>query len=78
MAGIFGTVSGMELAYSEGFTDFKSVLQADFTFAGGVSALLSVAISPLAKNPHLVIMFGSITAVMILSFWLVFQKRKKD
>jgi len=61
------SVSGSEYAYNKAPAHMKSTLQAVTMFTVALGSGLGIAISPVAHNPHLVILFSSLTAVITIT-----------
>ena len=77
---IFGLVSLSEFAYSQAPVDLKAVMQAFENLTAATGAGLGMALSPVAKDPLLVIMYGTfagVAGVGGLLFWLVFRRYEK-
>ena len=73
---IFSLVSASEYAYSKAPKEMKTVVQAISTLNTGVGAILGMAISPAAKDPHLVAMYAALAAAMgfiAAVFWWSFM-----
>jgi POT family proton-dependent oligopeptide transporter len=72
------SVSGSEYAYNKAPANMKSTLQAVTMFTVALGSGLGIAMSPVAHNPHLVILFSSLTAVITITtiaFGWVFWSR---
>ncbi|KAL8767043.1 MAG: hypothetical protein Q9209_006337 [Squamulea sp. 1 TL-2023] len=70
-------VSGSEYAYNKAAPHMKSTLQAVTMFTVAIASALGLAVSPAAHNPHLTILFASVTGAMGVSsvvFSLLFWK----
>jgi POT family proton-dependent oligopeptide transporter len=77
---LFALTTSYEYAYSKAPARMKSCVQAVSVFMAGVGSALGMAVSPVAKDPNMVIMYGSLTGSMILNasiFWGVFWKLDK-
>ncbi|KAG6008771.1 hypothetical protein E4U21_003969 [Claviceps maximensis] len=61
--------AGYELAFTMAPTSMKSVLQALFSATGAVGSSLSIALSPLYRDPYMVWVYGALaTAMGIVTF----------
>ena len=72
---IFATPAGYEMAFLLSPKSMKSILQAMFSLTNAVGASLSIAISPIYKNPALLWMYVSLAVAMVIDssvFYLVF------
>ncbi|KAJ5168601.1 Oligopeptide transporter [Penicillium canariense] len=72
---IFATPAGYEMAFLLSPKSMKSILQAMFSLTNAVGASLSIAISPIYKNPALLWMYVSLAVAMAIDssvFYLVF------
>jgi POT family proton-dependent oligopeptide transporter len=77
---LLALTTSYEYAYSKAPARMKSCVQAVSVFMAGVGSALGMAVSPVAKDPNMVIMYGSLTGAMILNasiFWGVFWKLDK-
>ncbi|KAI6914356.1 oligopeptide transporter [Hortaea werneckii] len=77
---IFCVTTGSEFCYSRAPKSMKSIVQALFVGTASISYALGIAISPAAKDPNMVIFYGSLTGVQIVitvGFWLLFRKLDK-
>lgn len=64
---VLWSVSGSEYAYNMAAPHMKSTLQAATTLTVAFSAALGLAVSPAARDPHLVIMFSCFAGVMAIT-----------
>lgn len=64
---IFAFVTVTEYTYSKAPTDLKALVQAIRQAIAGVGSGLGMAISPTAKDPHLVIMYSALAGVMVVA-----------
>lgn len=74
---VLWSVSGSEYAYNKAAPQMKSTLQAVTMFTVAISAVLSIAVSPAARNPNLTILFASFSGAMTVSsavFGLLFWR----
>lgn len=77
---VFAFVTGSAYMYKKAPKNMKSILQSFFAAMSGVGYLLAVAISPAARNPDQVILWGGVTGVMGLAtlvFWVCFRSYDK-
>jgi POT family proton-dependent oligopeptide transporter len=80
IAEIFGLVTASEYSYQKAPRGMRSVVQAMMQLSACLGALLGMAISPAARDPHLVIVYAALAGVMGLCsvvFWLIFRKYDK-
>ncbi|KAK1981817.1 oligopeptide transporter [Colletotrichum cereale] len=80
IAEIFGLVTASEYAYSKAPKDTRSIVQAMVQLSACLGSLLAMALSPVSRNPHLVIVYSVIAGVMGLCsalFWWKFRKYDK-
>jgi len=73
---IFAYVTGLEYAYAKAPNGMKTIVQAISLLVAGVGAALGMAISPVAKDPKLVIMYASVAGIMAITtigFWIGFR-----
>lgn len=64
-AEILAIVSGTELAYSRAPASMKSIVQALFNFFSALGSVLGVGVSFAAYDPNMVIVYGSITGLLL-------------
>lgn len=77
---IFTNVAGMEYAYTKAPRSMKSLIQAMFAFMWALGSICGIALSPLAQNPYLVILFAVLCGGMVVTtvvFWLCFRDEVK-
>jgi POT family proton-dependent oligopeptide transporter len=75
----FATIS--EIAYEMAPRSMKSLVQAMTQVTAGLAAIVGIALSPITKDPSLVILYGVIgglTAVAAVLFWLFFKNLDKQ
>ena len=81
VAQIFGCTTGTEYAYNSAPESMKTLVQAFWLAMAGVGSCLALALSPLAQDPRLVIMY-SILAVSLgittILLWLFFGYLDKE
>ncbi|KFA46096.1 hypothetical protein S40293_07765 [Stachybotrys chartarum IBT 40293] len=73
---IFGFATISEIAYEMAPKSMKSLVQAVTQLTAGLAAVVGIALSPLTRDPTLVILYGVIgglTAVAAVLFWLFFK-----
>jgi len=76
VAEILGFVTASEYAYSKSPRNMKSIVQAFTQFTAAVGSALGIAISPVAVDPKLVVMYACLAGVMgvaTVGFWWVFK-----
>jgi POT family proton-dependent oligopeptide transporter len=74
---ILGFVTASEYAYSKAPANMKTVVQAFAQLTAGGASALAMALSPLARDPQVLIMYASLAGVMVLAtglFWWRFAK----
>lgn len=79
-AELLALTTSYEYAYSKAPARMKSCVQAVSVFMAGVGSALGMAISPVAEDPNMVVVYGSLTGVMVVNagiFWGAFQKLDK-
>ncbi|KAF4830196.1 Peptide transporter PTR2 [Colletotrichum tropicale] len=77
IAEIFGLVTASEYAYSKAPKNMKSIVQAMVQLSACLGSLMAMALSPVSRDPHLVIVYAVIAGVMgacSVLFWWKFQK----
>lgn len=67
VAEILAIAAGTELAYTKAPASMKSIVQAIFMFFFALGAVLGVGVSFAAYNPHLVIVYSSIAALLLVA-----------
>ena len=76
VAEVLGFVSAFELAYREAPGGVRTVVQALSQVTAGVASALGMAISPVSKDPNMVIVYACLGGAMVVSaggFWWVFK-----
>jgi hypothetical protein len=74
---IFAYVTALEYAYDRAPKAMKVVVQAVGLLVGGAGSACAMALTPVARDPHLVTFYGSLTvgmAVTTIVFWILFRK----
>jgi len=74
---VFFSVSGSEYAYNKAAPQMKSTLQAVTMLTVAIGSVLGLALSPVAHNPNLTILFASLAGAMTITsagFGLLFWK----
>ena len=74
---IFAYVTALEYAYDRAPKTMKVVVQAVGLLVGGAGSACAMALTPVARDPHLVTFYGSLTggmAVTTIVFWILFRK----
>ncbi|KAF2734217.1 hypothetical protein EJ04DRAFT_577113 [Polyplosphaeria fusca] len=64
---IFCVVSAMSYAFEHSPDSMKSLVQALFMSTEAVSALIGIALSPLAQNPRLLVLYGVLSGVVAVN-----------
>ncbi|KAK3385608.1 oligopeptide transporter [Podospora didyma] len=80
IAEIFCYTTGLEYSYNQAPKSMRSIVQSYWLAMDGIGALLSIAFTPLAKDPHFVVMYGSIAGLMATTtiiFALAFRRSNK-
>jgi len=75
---IFAYVTALEHAYDYSPKAMKVVVQAIGLLVGSVGSACAMALTPVARNPHLVTFYASLTGSMAVStaiFWALFRGR---
>ncbi|ORX90763.1 POT family-domain-containing protein [Clohesyomyces aquaticus] len=78
---IFAYVTALEYANDNSPTDMKAIVQAISLLIAGFGSLLAMAITPIARDPYLVIMYACLASAMTLAtilFWWKFREYDKD
>jgi hypothetical protein len=73
---IFAYVTALEYTYSHAPSSMKVVVQAMALLVGSIGSACAMALTPAARDPYLVIFYGSLTGGMAgttLLFWMVFR-----
>lgn len=77
VAQIFCYVTGLEYSYNQAPKSMRSIIQAYWLAMTGFGSVLSIAFTPLAKDPHFVVMYGVLTGLMAgttILFWVLFRR----
>ncbi|KAF3799835.1 putative peptide transporter ptr2 [Colletotrichum gloeosporioides] len=77
IAEIFGLVTASEYAYSKAPKNMKSIVQAMVQLSACLGSLMAMALSPVSRDPHLVVVYAVIAGVMgacSVLFWWKFRK----
>jgi len=80
IAEILAITTGYKYAYDTAPESMKSLVQAMLLLTAGMGAIVCLAISPTAKNPHLVVMYACIAGSMFVAtviFAKVFWKNDR-
>lgn len=73
---VFAMVTAMEYAYDHSPKDMKAVVQAVSLLIAGVGSAIAMALTPAARDPLMVIFYGSLTGAMVLTtiiFYVIFR-----
>ncbi|KAL8996292.1 MAG: hypothetical protein Q9169_004178 [Polycauliona sp. 2 TL-2023] len=74
---IFGFVTASEYAYSKAPPDMKTIVQALVQLTACVGSALGMALSPVAKDPDVLVMYACIAGVMVLAAGLFYWRFEK-
>lgn len=77
LAETIGFVTASEYAYSKSPKDAKGVIQAISQLAAALGSIISLATSPVARDPWMVIYYGALaggTLIAAVLFWCLFGK----
>ncbi|KAI4247378.1 MAG: hypothetical protein L6R42_009636, partial [Xanthoria sp. 1 TBL-2021] len=74
---IFGFVTASEYAYSKAPPDMKTIVQALVQLTACVGSALGMALSPVAKDPDVLVMYACIAGVMVLAAVLFYWRFEK-
>jgi proton-dependent oligopeptide transporter, POT family len=73
---IFALVTAVEYANEHAPEDMKAIVQAISLLVAGLGSVCAMALAPIAKDPHLVILYAALAvamAVTSLLFWWAFH-----
>ncbi len=74
---IFASVTGLEYAYTKAPANMKSFIMSMFLLTNAFGSAIGIAISPGAKDPHMVWMYTGLSVATFFSgivFWFLFKK----
>ncbi|KAF2792805.1 hypothetical protein K505DRAFT_245859, partial [Melanomma pulvis-pyrius CBS 109.77] len=74
---IFAYVTGLEYAYDNSPKGMKAIVQAISLLLAGVGSSCAMALSPIARDPYLVLFYACLACAMVATtiiFWFVFHK----
>lgn len=77
VAEIFCYVTGLEYSYNQAPRSMRSIVQAYWLSMAGFGSVLSIALTPLAQDPHFVVMYAVLTGLMAATtvlFWVFFRR----
>ena len=74
---IFGFVIASEYAYSKAPHDMETIVQTFAQLTACAGSALGIALSPLARDPDILIMYACLAGVMILSAALFYWRFKE-
>ena len=81
MAELFCLTTGTEHAYNQAPKSMRSIIQAVSIAMAGFGALLAMAFTPLAKDPHLVILYAVLAGILMAAtivFYVCFHHIDKE
>lgn len=81
MAEVFCLTTGTEHAYNQAPKSMRSIIQAVSLAMAGFGALLAMAFTPLAKDPHLVILYAVLAGILMaaaIAFYVCFHHIDKE
>lgn len=81
MAELFCLPTGTEHAYNQAPKSMRSIIQSVSIAMAGVGACLAMAFTPLAKDPHLVILYTCLTGILVAAtatFYFCFRSIDKE
>ncbi|OCL07987.1 hypothetical protein AOQ84DRAFT_398180 [Glonium stellatum] len=81
LADVFCIPTGTEYAYNQAPRSMKSVVRALWLATAGVGACFAMAFTPVAKDPHLIVMYACLAVVMgvtTVAFWVTFRENDKE
>ena len=74
LAELFGSITGLEYAFTQAPASMKSIIVSLFLFTTGIGSALNFALLPALVDPKLVWMYGSLSimafTVGLLFYWL--------
>ena len=71
---IFGFVTASEYAYSKAPQDMKTIVQAFVQLTACAGSALGMALSPVSKDPDVLVMYACLAGVMVLSAALFYWR----
>ncbi|CAG8899001.1 unnamed protein product [Penicillium egyptiacum] len=77
---VFAYVAGMEYAYTKSPKSMRSIASSLFLVTCSVGSLLGIALSPVSKDPKVLVEYASLSGAMLVTaivFLLVFRKYNK-
>lgn len=74
---IFGFVTASEYAYSKAPQSMKTVVQAFIQLTACAGSALGMALSPVAKDPEVLVLYACLAGVMVLSAALFYWRFSK-
>lgn len=81
MAEMFCLTTGTEHAYNQAPKSMRSIVNSFSIAMAGIGALLAMAFTPLAKDPHLVILYAILAGILFTAtvlFYLCFRSMDKE
>ena len=80
MAELFCLTTGTEHAYNQAPKSMRSIIQSVSMAMAGIGACLAMAFTPLAKDPHLVVLYTCLTGILVaatVTFYVCFRSIDK-
>lgn len=80
IAEIFASITGLEYAFTKAPKNMRSFVTAIFWFSNAFSSAIGQAFVPLAKDPHITWLYGSIAIISAVGgpiFWFTFRSLDK-
>lgn len=77
---ILASVTGLEYAYDHSPKDMRALVQAINLVVAGMGSAVAMGLTPIARNPDLIKLYGALCAAMTLTtvlFWLLFHNYDK-
>lgn len=74
---IFACVTALEYAYDHSPQNMKAIIQAINLLTAGGGSAVAMGLTPVAHDPHLTVLYASLTAAMAVAtliFWILLRK----
>lgn len=78
---MFCLTTGTEHAYNQAPKSMRSIVNSFSIAMAGIGALLAMAFTPLAKDPHLVILYAILASILFTAtvlFYVCFRSMDKE